>query len=336
MNGALFLCILACMAAAAGAAQHDDGAPQEPLRFRKEGDFLKFKVLVFGDLHFGEGSLLDLQSSEFQERMMMLEAPVDLVVLNGDMSSNYAAPWFCKRANHQVLRKMCQNWWVERWTEYTGPMVKHKVPYAMNLGNHDALEALDATGRSLLAHDMQANFPISYTQVGPENVSRASNYFIPIYPPLSAGNTTDNDAGDGEMAGIWILDSGSTTCLGSAGWGCVLPDQVAWFRQEAKRRAGVPSHMFVHIPVEEALHLWNRKQMSAAGHDRGHVAGSALDSIDCSAVNTGLFAAISEQDTGVKGLWHGHDHNNDYWGSWAPPTGPVLGYGRKSGFGGET
>jgi len=325
-------CILASLAAVGG-AQHG-GAPREPLRFREEGDFLKFKVLVFGDLHYGEGAPLDPRSSEFQERLLRLEAPVDLVVLNGDMSSNYKAPWFCNSAKHQIFHKRCQTWWEERWADYTGPLVKHKVPYAMNLGNHDALEALDATGRSLLAHDMQANFPISYTQVGPENVSRASNYFIPIHPPLAAGNTTDNVTRGDEMAGIWILDSGASTCLGSAGWGCVLPDQIEWFRQEAKRRGGVPSHMFVHIPVEEALHLWNRKLMSGAS-DRGHVAGSALDTIDCSAINTGLFAAISEPGTGVKGLWHGHDHNNDYWGSWAPPTGPVVGYGRKSGFGGE-
>ena len=315
------------------------GTSQEHLRFRKAGDFVKFKILIFGDLHYGEGAPLDQKSSDFQEHLLQLEAPVDLVVVNGDMSSNYKAPWFCNSANHravEIVRKMCKQWWIEKWAEYTAPLIKHQVPYALNLGNHDALEAFDATGREILEHDRSANYPLSFTQLGPENVSRASNYFIPIYPPtVSDSNATSTlDTDDETVAGIWMLDSGATTCMGAAGWGCVLPDQIAWFREEAKRQGGVPSHMFVHIPVEEALHIWNRKRMSVPGRDRGHVLGSALDAVDCSALNTGLFAAISDPASGVRGLWHGHDHNNDFFGTWAPSAGPAVGYGRKSGYGG--
>jgi len=57
-----------------------------------------------------------------------------------------------------------------------------------------------------------------------------------------------------------------------------------------------------------------------------------LEDIDCSALNTGLFAASSDPALGVQGVWHGHDHNNDFFGAWAAP-GPFVGYSRKSGYG---
>ena len=68
-------------AGVAATAAADDS--QEPLRFRAFGDFLEFKVLVFGDLHYGESKAQDAASDAFQHHMLRLEAPVDLVVING-------------------------------------------------------------------------------------------------------------------------------------------------------------------------------------------------------------------------------------------------------------
>ena len=79
---------------------------------------LKFKVLIFSDLHYGEDAQVDANSSAFQERLLELEAPVDLVVLNGDMSSNYAAPGFCSNAERRtdpIVRALCREWWRNRW-----------------------------------------------------------------------------------------------------------------------------------------------------------------------------------------------------------------------------
>jgi hypothetical protein len=40
----------------------------------------------------------------------------------------------------------------------------------------------------------------------------------------------------------------------------------------------VPSHMFVHIPVEEALHLWNRHLLHGEGVGGcGWVAGGVME-----------------------------------------------------------
>ena len=240
-------------------------------------------------------------------------------------------------------------WWKARWAEYTAAVVRHKVPYALNLGNHDALAGasmraggggswaqhpssrhpaacththteedgrgdgfrerlralpsaccrrtaptpntstspplhlfpfppdppsspsphartpavLDDGGREQLAHDIDAHAPLSRTQLGPSNVSRVSNYYLSLHPPAApsrpprrGGHTEGGqdarregrgaevgkdeesvgvaeggeEAVDGRLeaalAGVWLLDSGKESCVGSPGWGCVLPDQV--------------------------------------------------------------------------------------------------------------
>jgi hypothetical protein len=152
---------------------------------------------------------------------------------------------------------------------------------------------------------------VSVYQLGPLNVSRASNYFLLLHRPKEDGRDSrsvraggqegknetrgggkgrggggqggddeavDGRAEDGGLAGIWVLDSGKETCVGSQGWGCVLPDQVSWFQTAARRTGEVPSHMFVHIPVEEALHLWNRHLLHGEGVGGcGWVAGGVME-----------------------------------------------------------
>jgi hypothetical protein len=91
-------------------------------------------VLVFSDLHYGESAAKDQSSDAFQERMLRLEAPVDLVLFNGDMSSDYAAPSYCRNAKLRGIhwvRARCMAWWTARWKEYTASVVTHKVPYAL-------------------------------------------------------------------------------------------------------------------------------------------------------------------------------------------------------------
>ena len=55
---------------------------------------------------------------------------------------------------------------------------------------------------------MTANYPLSRTQRGPPNVSRASNYFLPIFLP-------DPAPANNAAAGFWFLDSGTESFLGS-------------------------------------------------------------------------------------------------------------------------
>ena len=64
--------------------------------------------------------------------------------------------------------------------------------------------------------------------------------------------------------------------------------------------------------------------------DQGHHHyGAKYEPVCCQGLDTGLFAAIKEQPT-VEWVTCGHDHNNDYQGSY---QGINLSYGRKTGYG---
>ena len=75
----------------------------------------------------------------------------------------------------------------------------------------------------------------------------------------------------------------------------------------------------MHIPMYEYVELAN--DFSYHGH-RG-------EDVCCWSVNTGLFSALREQPT-VEWVSAGHDHNNDYFGTY---YGIHLAFGRKTGYG---
>jgi hypothetical protein len=106
-----------------------------------------FKIIVFCDLHYGESNTSDAMSTVFQHKILALEKP-DIVIYNGDMSSNYAASgdrW---------------TWWTQQWLAYTAPVREQNITYALNIGNHDVV-AKDEI--ALLQYDMQHGVPVSAT-----------------------------------------------------------------------------------------------------------------------------------------------------------------------------
>lgn len=206
-------------------------------------------------------------------------------------------------------------------------MVDAGVPYAYALGNHDRIGPVGGSpasppgnesnyvvsDHSIMELDQTNHMAIS--EDGPQDIHGASNYVVPIH------------GADGTPAFyIWVLDSSDDNCVGQTGWGCVYPDQVEWFRNKAKelrKRDGrvVPGIAFLHIPLAEVLEVWDR------GED---VNGTKGEAVCCSSVNTGLFAAMAEAGN-IQGAFSGHDHGNDFVGR---KDGILIGYGRKSGYGG--
>ena len=71
------------------------------------------------------------------------------------------------------------------------------------------------------------------------------------------------------------------------------------------------------------MHLYN------SGEFFGHKGGK----ISCSALNTGLYAALLEHPA-VSWVSVGQNHRNDFYGTLS--GGITLGYGRKSGYGSIT
>lgn len=136
-----------------------------------------FRILVFSDLHYGENDLADNQSSVFQMNMINQEQP-DIVIFNGDMSSEYAASgdkW---------------EWWTAQWSKYTSVVRDKQIPYALNIGNHDIVVG---TALDILEYDRIHGYPYSYTKA-------SLVQFIPI---LITNNNTNHS-----QYYIWLLSSG--------------------------------------------------------------------------------------------------------------------------------
>lgn len=296
-------------------AQFHPAGSHPRLRMEPGGSF---RLALFCDMHFGEFEARDRKSTQFQKALLQLESP-DLVVIDGDASSNYASP-LCP------LKLGCQNFFREQWLKFTATLRESGTPYAYTLGNHDriprGLGLEDSWERDYAVTDhwimnLDKTFSsMSVSQDGPAVIHGASNYVVPIL-----------GAEDLPVFYLWLLDSMDTNCLGIHGWGCVYPDQVEWYRRTSARLIEqdgrvVPGLMFHHIPLPEVLEAWNDGSAS--------VNGSLDEPVCCFSSNTGLFDAIKEVGN-VKGVFHGHDHNNDFIASY---RGIFIGYGRKSGYGG--
>jgi hypothetical protein len=81
------------------------------------------------------------------------------------------------------------------------------------------------------------------------------------------------------------MDTGNTNCLGIPGYGCTEPDQVQWFREQAReQRAKEKGFLFVHIPLSEYMNLYNDYE----------VIGNRGEMVSCPSANTGLFGAVLE------------------------------------------
>lgn len=198
----------------------------------------------------------------------------------------------------------------ESWKMLTEPMRVRKIPWAYTNGNHDIEGKLNGT--QIIELDRKYG---GLTQHGPNDITGASNYFLSIF------------SSDEKMvsANIFFFDSMRRGCYGQDGYGCVHLNVIQWYREKSKEireRFGkiIPGISFLHIPTQEFIDVWNLKDCY----------GRKEENICCSHKNTGLFTAILEQKD-IKSIWAGHDHKNDYHGIL---DGILLGYGRKTGYGG--
>lgn len=161
--------------------------------------------------------------------------------------------------------------------------------------------------------EFDRSFPLSLTLPNGGEISHAFNYVLYVY-----GHRSD------VQIRLWFLDTGDDKCLDVPGYGCVMPDQIEWFRQQQLQvtdETKGKGFLFIHIPLDEFYQLYND----------GNYVGSRDELVCCPSVNTGLYSALIEQKT-VEWVACGHDHDNDYYGSYAN-SGIKLAYGRKTGFG---
>lgn len=263
-------------------------AQRKPLKFNEDG---KFKIIQFTDVHYKPGVPASEIAVDLIKEAIVAEKP-DLVVFTGDLV--WAAP--AKTALDNV----------------TAPVVESGTPWAYILGNHD--DEFELSRQELIEYAMQK--PYCLAEVGDKNLKGAGNYVLEV-----------KKASDDSIGTIlYFMDSGSYTPIKGVGkYDWFAFDQVDWYRKQSeaytKENGGKPYNglAFFHIPLAEYAIM--------KANDKSVIVGNK-DEKECNGVlNSGMFTAMRIAGD-VMGTFVGHDHNNDYIGTYYDIA---LAYGRYSG-----
>ncbi len=250
----------------------------------------KFKIVQFTDVH---NVYQDARSQVALQRIrevLASESP-DLVIITGDVI--YGRP--AEEGFREVLFLVSE----------------FKVPFGITFGNHDDEQGMT---RKLLL-DIASSYEYNLTSTA-KGLSGFSNYILTV--------KSNDEAKDAAI--IYCMDSNSySTIEGVKGYGFIKFDQISWYRENSKSftsaNGGKPvqSFAFFHIPLPE---------YSYAVEDQNAVMmGTRMEPVCSSKLNSGMFAAMKEMGD-IKGIFVGHDHDNDYAVYW---NNILLAYGRYSG-----
>jgi len=248
----------------------------------------EFKIVQFTDLHLKTG-FTEVVFNLVNE-IIELEKP-DLVIVTGDITMQDS---------------------VENLIQQLGAIfAKTKTFWATVYGNHDE-HLISRKNLTEIYHSLPYNLN-SFI----EGIKGESNYILPL---AGKENTT--------KALLYMFDSNTYNSMlgnvkGTYGW--IEFSQIEWYRKqsaaftEKNNGTPLPALAFFHIPFEEYDHLWK--------NDSSACIGSKNEAVCFPALNTGLFASMAECGD-VMGTMVGHDHVNDYIGSY---NDIALAYGRFSG-----
>lgn len=168
------------------------------------------------------------------------------------------------------------------------------LPWTYVWGNHDRLDDY------VKGHDHIAGAPHALYRGG----AAAGNYTVTIE--------------DKSGAALWEL-----LCLNSSGVG-LADRQKQWLAQATAMRKAAgpakPAFTLVHIPMKQYADIWNEKLAS----------GVRLEEV-CNEGEDGSAFPVLKEYPGMKAVFCGHDHVNDYNGK---RDGVELVYGRATGHGG--
>lgn len=252
----------------------------------------KFKIMQFTDLHYTNTEKYKSMndSTIFLMKRLIEEERPDLVILTGDIVVSEPS--------------------TEAWKKVVQPMSDLHVPFAVTFGNHD-----NETKYS--THEILNNLiknPLNVTTNEDKSLSGSGNCSLVI-------KSSDNEK---NCWIIYLFDSHAYSEIEQVkGYDWIKNDQIQWYRNRSeslKKNNGalLPALAFFHIPLPEFECV--RKQEKTLGNN-SEIAHSP-------SLNSGLFASFIEKND-VKGVFVGHDHNNDFVGQL---YGIMLGYGRKTGY----
>lgn len=258
------------------------------LKFNNDG---KFKIVQFTDIHYKQGKKESEVAITLIKEVLDAERP-DLVIFTGDVI--WARP-------------------VEKGLdEVFAPVIERGIPWAYIFGNHD-----DEFGKSRQEMmDYAIKKPYCLSTHGERTITGVGNFILEVK------DKKNNDI----KALLYLMDSGSYAPLKNTGrhsWFAL--DQVVWYKAQSaaytKENKGkpYPALAFFHIPLAEYALL--------AADPKKEIMGTKGENVSNGRLNSGMFTAMRESGD-VMGTFVGHDHDNDYIGSY---YGIYLAYGRYSG-----
>ncbi|MGL5683717.1 MAG: metallophosphoesterase family protein [Marinifilaceae bacterium] len=250
----------------------------------------KFKIVQFTDLHIKPENPDTQMAIEAMNTILDEEKP-DLVIFTGDIIWGQPA--------------------LEAFERGLEPAVSRGIPFYVLFGNHD-----DEKG---LSRQDLYNISMSKSGCCMQNVKGISGIGNGVVEILGS---MDKDVANV----LYCFDSHSYSKVKEVkGYDFIKFDQIKWYVDMSNRYAQkndgkkVEALAFFHIPLPE--YGIARKRKDAA------IYGNAKEGECAPVLNSGLYTTMKQQGD-VKGVFTGHDHDNDYIVDY---NGIALAYGRFSG-----
>ena len=315
-----FRCILAivlsiCTFATFCAVPATVSAESDSLKFRNDH---KFKIVIFSDVQ--DQFPVHQRVINIMKQAIARENP-DLIVYLGDITEqNIKDPEVdYRRTVEQIF----------------SPAVEAGIPYAVVFGNHDDQSYYSGTrtDKAAMLSVIQSLGDCRTVDADPE-LFGTGTCKIPIYS--SDGSSVAFD--------LFMVDSNTyqTPTDGGSGYDNPHADQLAWLA--ANKDPGVNSFVFQHIPMPETFNLFKEDANGSRSYGGKKYALALNENATGSAgefphpcpaeKNTGEFAALKNMG-GVLNVFTGHDHLNDFTGTYdgitmtAVPGMTYFNYGKE-------
>lgn len=287
------------------------------LQFRPNG---KFKILQLTDVHGICKKTPD--TTRLIEGILDKEKP-DLVVITGDQIKGYGLSYL-----HGDKRKKVE----QAIDNYTEPIDRRGIPFAVTFGNHDPQVGYSA--------EEQIKMYEAFDHcIVPEDDFRleAGTFSLPIYSSRS----------DEPAVNLYLIDTGTNAKEG--GYEALPTEKIDWYRgirDKLREKWGryIPSMVFQHIPVHEIYNLFDevdkkhpdavkayrihKGQFFKLKDEFAHGDVKLYEPASIPDVNTGEFEAMTEKGD-VFAMYFGHDHQNNFVGTY---QGIDMGFGPSCGF----
>ncbi|QTE74051.1 metallophosphoesterase [Clostridiales bacterium FE2010] len=198
------------------------------------------------------------------------------------------------------------------------PVIERGIPFALVFGNHD--EECGISKEEQLR--MYQSYP-GCLAVDGEDLPGCGNYYIVVENPVQPESPVV----------LWFMDSGSYAEEGKGTYGYVTEEQNEWmlsaYEKLCEKYASPVSYVFQHIPVPQVYNMIKEVPFGTSGAvtcygpnfgkwyvlDDEYIWAGHMGEGPCSSeYDSGEFAAWKKMN--VKAAFFGHDHLNDYCGTY--------------------